>query len=107
MSAAELVVIDKLTDQVQLLDELFSKYVSSVDELKTRPHFLVSTESRLKLYSLFKQAVVGDAPSQGFLQSMNPESVAKHTAWSAIRGMSGERAKMCYIAHFETIRGSV
>ncbi|XP_028171961.1 acyl-CoA-binding protein-like [Ostrinia furnacalis] len=72
------------------LDEQFQSVATSVRNWKTKP----SDNENLALYSLYKQATVGDVnigePS-GLVEK------AKFNAWKGRKGMSQEDAKKEYI----------
>ncbi|XP_059061731.1 acyl-CoA-binding protein-like [Achroia grisella] len=72
------------------LDQEFQQVSGSVRNWKTRP----SDSENLALYSLYKQATVGDvniaAPS-GVVES------AKFNAWTGRKGISQDDAKQQYI----------
>jgi acyl-CoA-binding protein len=71
----------------------------------------LSNNDKLLLYGLYKQVVVGDAPSEMLSTNGNKkwniiEENAKYQAWNKNRGMSTEAAAFHYITaieHFESI----
>uniref|UniRef100_A0A2A4JD00 ACB domain-containing protein n=1 Tax=Heliothis virescens TaxID=7102 RepID=A0A2A4JD00_HELVI len=72
------------------LDEQFSKVSTSVRNWKTTP----SNDENLALYSLYKQATIGDvniAEPSGMVEN------AKFKAWSGRKGISQDDAKKQYI----------
>ncbi|PZC81571.1 putative acyl-CoA-binding protein [Helicoverpa armigera] len=72
------------------LDEQFSKVATSVRNWKTTP----SNDENLALYSLYKQATIGDvniAEPSGMVEN------AKFKAWSGRKGISQDDAKKQYI----------
>lgn len=56
-----------------------------------------TTNEKLNMYGLYKQATVGDAPQDppGFWEGF--ETHAKWKVWSAYRGRSGDECKEAYI----------
>jgi len=62
----------------------------------------LSNEQQLRLYSLFKQATVGecDAPKPGFLDFVGK---AKWSAWKGLEGMTKEEAKRRYVEEVESV----
>lgn len=75
------------------LDEKFNKAAEEVKELASQP----SDADLLELYSLFKQATVGDCNTErpGMLDF---KGKAKWDAWNGKKGMSKDEAKEKYIA---------
>ena len=63
-----------------------------------------SNDDLLELYSLFKQATVGDntTPQPGMLDFTGK---AKWNAWTAKKGMSSEDAEKAYIAKVAALKG--
>jgi acyl-CoA-binding protein len=74
------------------LDDDFQYAVDRV-ELLDRP----SNDVLLKLYSLYKQATIGDVNGDrpGFT---DPRGRAKYDAWTTRKGMSKDDAKRAYVA---------
>jgi diazepam-binding inhibitor (GABA receptor modulator, acyl-CoA-binding protein) len=74
------------------LQEQFAQAQVEVNQLPTRPN----NETLLKLYAFYKQATEGDVHGDrpgGF----DLVKIAKHDAWSKIKGTSGEAAMQQYI----------
>ncbi|XP_072943748.1 acyl-CoA-binding protein-like [Epargyreus clarus] len=72
------------------LDEQFQKVSDSVRNWKTKP----ADSENLALYSLYKQATIGDvniAEPSGLVES------AKFKAWTGRKGISKDDAKKQYI----------
>ncbi|XP_053988133.1 acyl-CoA-binding protein-like [Hylaeus volcanicus] len=80
------------------LDERFNKAVEEVKELSSQP----SDNDMLELYSLFKQATVGDCNTSrpGMLDF---KGKAKWDAWDRKKGLSQDSAKEQYIQKVEEL----
>lgn len=78
--------------------ESFASAQERVRQLPTTP----SNDELLELYSLYKQATVGDAagPRPGLLK---PRERAKFDAWQQRRGMAAEQAEQQYVALVERL----
>ncbi|KAH7693716.1 CRE-ACBP-3 protein [Aphelenchoides avenae] len=78
------------------LDERFQAAVDIVQKLPKEGPVSISNDQKLKFYSLFKQATVGDVNTDrpGFLSFVER---AKWDAWKAVEGTSKEEAKEKYI----------
>ncbi|KAI4479856.1 PREDICTED: putative acyl-CoA-binding protein [Polistes canadensis] len=74
------------------LDEKFTKASEDVKKLSYKP----SNACLLELYSLYKQATVGDCDT-GKPNILEFEKKAKWEAWNKIKGMSQDEAKEKYI----------
>ena len=74
------------------LDAEFQAAVSAANAMTKDP----GNDAKLRLYALYKQATVGDVEGKrpGFT---NPVGRAKHDAWAAVAGMSGDDAKRSYV----------
>ena len=61
------------------------------------------TETKLRLYALYKQATEGDVQDKrpGFT---NPVGRAKHDAWASVTGMSVEDARDEYVTLIGPLR---
>jgi acyl-CoA-binding protein len=72
--------------------------VASADRIKNMSASLLDNRDKLQLYSLYKQATVGNAP-KWFTPSSFDLLVeqAKHHAWSQLRGMPWQEATQTYI----------
>jgi len=81
------------------LDERFNQAAENVKKLKSSP----ADADLLELYSLFKQATVGDVNTErpGMLDF---KGKAKWDAWSGKKGTSQDAAKETYI---KTVEGLV
>ena len=75
------------------LKESFDKAVTDSKSITERP----DNDTLLRLYSLFKQATEGDAPSEGPSNPFDIVGRAKHEAWKVISGMSSDDAMQQYI----------
>lgn len=73
--------------------EEFEDAAKRVQNLPRRP----SNDKLLELYSLFKQATVGDVSGKrpGML---DPKGRAKWDAWASKKGMSADEARRAYVA---------
>ena len=79
------------------LDHDFQTAVANSKALSNRP----DNATMLKLYALYKQGSVGDAPEEG------PDDMVgmfKHKAWAENHGMSQDDAKKAYIALVESLQ---
>ncbi|KAK6483001.1 acyl-CoA-binding protein-like [Huso huso] len=78
----------------------FDKAAEEVKNLKSQP----SDKEMLEIYSLFKQATVGDVNTArpGMLDF---KGKAKWDAWDARKGMGKEDAMKAYIAKVEELKG--
>jgi acyl-CoA-binding protein len=79
--------------QLDDVKERFERAVAKSKTLTSRP----DNPTLLKIYSLFKQATVGDVEGEqpGFIEMV---ARAKYDAWAALAGMSPEQAMKDYIA---------
>ncbi|XP_033337333.1 acyl-CoA binding protein 1 [Megalopta genalis] len=84
------------------LDEKFNKAAEEVKELSSQP----SDADMLELYSLYKQATVGDCNTTrpGMLDF---KGKAKWDAWDRKKGMSQETAKENYIQKVAELVASI
>jgi len=77
-----------------------AKFMECASRIRKIPSEELASGEKLVLYSLYKQAIVGDAPymfelGRGLGQFF--EEQAKHSAWSGVRGMEKEEAIARYI----------
>lgn len=85
-----------------LMSNLNTQFQAAVAASKTIPS-RPDNETLLKLYSLYKQASVGDV--QGKRPGMfSPVDRAKYDAWSSLKGVSADSAKEKYIALIERLK---
>ncbi|XP_076236750.1 acyl-CoA binding protein 1 isoform X2 [Calliopsis andreniformis] len=84
------------------LDERFNKAAEEVKELSSQP----SDADLLQLYSLFKQATVGDCNTSrpGMLDF---KGKAKWDAWNEVKGMAQDIAKEKYIQKVEELIATI
>lgn len=75
------------------LQAAFEAAVAASKQLSSRP----SNEVLLNLYSLYKQAVEGDAPAEGPTGIFDIVGKAKHQAWASLKGKSSEECMQAYI----------
>ncbi|XP_041120022.1 acyl-CoA-binding protein-like [Polyodon spathula] len=78
----------------------FDKAAEEVKKLKSQP----SDQEMLEIYSLFKQATVGDVNTArpGMLDF---KGKAKWDTWESRKGMSKDDAMKAYIAKVEELKG--
>ncbi|KAL3070558.1 hypothetical protein niasHS_007755 [Heterodera schachtii] len=78
------------------LDERFNAAVEIVQKLPKEGPLQTSNDQKLKFYSLFKQATIGNVnTSRPGMFSLVEK--AKWDAWKSVEGMSAEEAKEKYI----------
>jgi len=82
------------------MSEAFKKAAEEVKTLATDP----SNDEKLKIYSLYKQATIGDVNTSrpGMLDMTGK---AKWDAWSGRKGTSKEDAEAEYITTVEELKG--
>ncbi|KAI1716421.1 acyl coA binding protein domain-containing protein [Ditylenchus destructor] len=78
------------------LDERFQAAVTIVQKLPKDGPVQTSNEQKLKFYSLFKQATIGDVNTErpGFFSIVEK---AKWDAWKSLEGTSSDEAKEKYV----------
>lgn len=83
--------------------ELDARFAAAAEASKTLPA-RPDNDTLLKLYSLYKQATVGDVEGSrpGF---MDPVGRAKYDAWEKLEGMSVDDAKAKYSELVESLAG--
>jgi len=82
-----------LTLTTMSLEESFHQAVAGSKQLTTRP----DNATLLRLYSLYKQAMDGDAPITSDGGTFDFVAKAKHNAWDGLRGKTKEAAMEEYI----------
>ena len=75
------------------LQESFEKAVAESKTLSVMP----GNDMLLKLYSLFKQSTLGDAPDEGPANPFDFIGKAKHDAWKNLHGMPASDAMQQYV----------
>lgn len=75
------------------LQEEFEQAVADSKNLSVMP----GNDMLLKLYSLFKQSTVGDAPVEGPANPFDFIGKAKHDSWKNLMGLSASDAMQQYI----------
>lgn len=82
------------------LNETFERAVEEVKTLPGKP----ANETLLRLYSLYKQATMGDVSGEkpGFTDFVGR---AKYDAWEKLKGESKEGTMQKYIALVEELKG--
>lgn len=80
-------------------EDEFNAAAAHVNTLVTDP----GTETKLRLYALYKQATEGDVQGKrpGFT---NPVGRAKHDAWAALAGMGVQDARDEYVTTVGALR---
>ena len=83
------------------LDTQFAAAAENAKKLPSRP----DNETMLQLYSLYKQATIGDVSGKrpGFTDFVGR---AKYDAWKKLKGTSSRDAKQAYIDKVNKLRGS-
>jgi len=82
------------------LKEIFEKAVADSKLLSATP----GNDTLLKLYSLYKQATLGDADEDGPANPFDFIGKAKHEAWSKLQGLSKETAMQQYVDLVNTLK---
>lgn len=72
---------------------MFEQAVEDSESLKIKP----SNESLLQLYSLYKQATIGDVNTDAPANPFDFVAKAKYEAWAALAGKTKEHAQQEYI----------
>ena len=87
--------------EIDLID-LFKYYCSVIENHPQKDEFRL--EKKQDLYGLYKQATIGDAPTQrpSFLQA---KALAKWNAWDSMRGMTQKDALSGYILTARSLQG--
>jgi diazepam-binding inhibitor (GABA receptor modulating acyl-CoA-binding protein) len=75
------------------LKEIFEESVATSKTLPQKP----DNDTLLKLYSLYKQATIGDAPAESDYGMFDFVGKAKHEAWKKLAGITSEDAMQQYI----------
>lgn len=70
--------------------------------LKEKP----SNDILLQLYSLYKQATLGNAPEKGEYNMFDFIAKAKHEAWLKCKDLEQEEAKTQYVSLVESLTGA-
>lgn len=83
------------------LKEQFEQAVTNSKLITTRP----DNDTLLQLYSLFKQATEGDAPTEGPSNPFDFVAKAKHNAWAQLDGLNADSAMQQYIELVNRLRG--
>ena len=81
--------------------EEFEAAVAQSKQLPSRP----DNATLLKLYSLYKQATDGDAPTDSDAGLFDFVAKAKWNAWDGLRGTSKEAAMDDYVDVFKNLQG--
>jgi acyl-CoA-binding protein len=76
------------------LHDQFTQAVTDSKTLTEKP----DNEILLQLYSLYKQATEGDAPTDGPANPFDFVARFKHEAWAKLKGLPKEEAMQWYIA---------
>ncbi len=75
------------------LQNAFEQAVADSKTLSVMP----GNDMLLKLYSLYKQATLGDAPADGPANPFDFIGKAKHDSWTNLNGLSAADAMQQYI----------
>jgi acyl-CoA-binding protein len=81
--------------------EQFNKAVADSKTLAEKP----SNETLLQLYSLYKQATIGDCDADTPSNPFDFVAKAKHNAWTELKGITKENAMQQYINLVEKLKG--
>lgn len=87
------------------MSDLKAKFEETVDFVQNGDQPVeTSNETKLKMYSLFKQATEGDVSGKkpGMMDFVGR---AKYTAWEELKGMSSDEAMQTYIDTVKEITG--
>lgn len=82
--------------------EKFEKAVAESKTLTEKP----SNETLLQLYSLYKQATVGDVNTDPPANPFDIVNKAKYNAWVDLKGKSKEESMQLYIALVEKLKSN-
>jgi len=84
------------------MSDLEDQFNTASEEAKRLPH-KPDNDTLLKLYSLYKQATLGDVSGKrpGFTDAVGR---AKYDAWAKIKGMSRDQAMQDYINLVEKLK---
>ena len=81
--------------------ETFEKAVADSKTLLSKP----DNETLLKLYSLYKQSTEGDAPNDAPSNPFDFVGLAKHEAWSNLKGLVASEAMTQYVNLVNGLKG--
>lgn len=79
----------------------FDKAVEDSKTLKQKP----SNDTLLQLYSLYKQATVGDVNTEAPSNPFDFVAKAKYESWVSLKGKSQNEAQQDYIKLVEKLKG--
>ena len=85
-----------------ILKEAFEQAVVDSKTLSVMP----GNDMLLKLYSLFKQSTMGNAPDQGPANPFDFIGKAKYDAWNSLHGLSADTAMQQYIDTVAQLKNS-
>ncbi|CQR61819.1 acyl-CoA-binding domain-containing protein [Streptomyces leeuwenhoekii] len=71
----------------------FAQAAENIKRLTDTP----DTDTRLKLYAYFQQAIIGDASTHAPAGTLDFAAKAKWHAWNEVRGMDQSEATLKYI----------
>ncbi|RYD52574.1 MAG: acyl-CoA-binding protein [Sphingobacteriales bacterium] len=80
----------------------FAEAVAESKKLPQKP----DNETLLRLYSLYKQATEGNAPTETAFGMFDFVAKAKHEAWLRLKDLSRPEAEAQYIALVQTLSGN-
>ena len=82
------------------IKEQFEAAVAASKQLSSKP----SNDILLQLYSLYKQATIGDVDDDGPSNPFDIVGKAKHDAWAEQKGKSADAAMTEYVALVEGLK---
>lgn len=85
------------------LTEIFEQSVAASKTLPRKP----DNDTLLELYSLYKQATAGDAPTEGGYGMFDFVGKAKHDAWKKLTGTAKDDAMQQYVDLVNKLRSAI
>jgi acyl-CoA-binding protein len=85
------------------MPEIRTRFERAVDEVEELPH-RPDPATLLRLYALYKQAVVGDATGER-PGAFDLKGRAKYDAWAALRGTGADEAMEGYADLVDELKG--
>ena len=82
------------------LQESFDNAVTDSKLLSVKP----GNDVLLRLYSLYKQSTEGDVVGDGPSNPFDFVGLAKHNAWSILKGIEPDEAKKQYVQLVESLK---
>lgn len=84
-------------------EEILQQFNTAVSDSKLLPS-KPENDVLLELYSLYKQAMEGDAPEKGEYGMFNFAEKAKHEAWLGKKGLEKHKAMLQYITLVNSLK---